>query len=80
MAWKLDLPDRHLDANLLRLPPGGSIATHTGGEVDVLVPRGRRIGVVGIEDGGIEVTAGDLVWLPRFSTRSFTAGEDGLAI
>lgn len=78
VAWKLDLPERHLDANLLRLPPGGSIDTHAGGEVDVLVHVVAGSGVVGTSDGGIEVTAGDLVWLPRFSTRSFTAGDDGL--
>jgi quercetin dioxygenase-like cupin family protein len=78
VAWKLDLENRHLDANLIRLPPGGAIAEHTGGEVDVLVHVVAGSGVVGTEGGGFGVAAGDLVWLPRFSTRSFTAGNDGL--
>ncbi|MFT3899089.1 MAG: DUF2249 domain-containing protein [Gordonia sp. (in: high G+C Gram-positive bacteria)] len=79
VAWKLDLRDRHLDANLIRLAPGGSIDTHTGGEVDVLVHILAGSGTVGTEGGDVAVTAGDLVWLPRFSRRSFAAGDDGLS-
>ncbi|NNG96395.1 hypothetical protein HLA97_03885 [Gordonia araii NBRC 100433] len=79
VAWKLELGDRHLDSNLIRLAPHGSIAAHTGGEVDVLVHVLAGSGTVGAESGDISVGAGDLLWLPRFSKRSFTAGEQGLS-
>ncbi len=78
VAWKLELRDRHLDSNLIRLAPGGAIGEHRGGEVDVLVHILTGSGTVGTEGGEVTVTAGDLLWLPRFSTRSFTAGPNGL--
>ncbi|MFT4200297.1 DUF2249 domain-containing protein [Gordonia sp. (in: high G+C Gram-positive bacteria)] len=78
VAWKLELRDRHLDANLIRLAPGGSIGEHVGGEVDVLVHVLAGSGTVGTEGEDVAVAAGDLVWLPRQSRRSFTAGPDGL--
>ena len=79
VAWKLELRDRHLDSNLIRLAPGGVIGEHKGGEVDVLVHVLAGSGTVGTEGDKVAVTAGDLLWLPRFSQRSFTAGADGLS-
>jgi len=74
VAWRLQESDRHLDANLIRLAPAGEIAPHTGGEVDVLVHVVAGSGTV----NDIDVTAGDLLWLPRRSRRAFRAGPDGL--
>ncbi|ALG83722.1 cupin domain-containing protein [Gordonia phthalatica] len=79
VAWKLDFPDRGLDSNLIRLAPGRSIGTHRGGEVDVLVHILVGSGTVGTEADDVAVTAGDLLWLPHHSLRSFTAGPDGLS-
>ncbi|GED96836.1 DUF2249 domain-containing protein [Gordonia crocea] len=79
VAWKLELRDRHLDSNLIRLAPNGKIDTHTGGEVDVLIHVLAGSGTVGTEGEAVEVGAGDLLWLPRYSQRSFTAGPDGLS-
>ena len=79
VAWKLDFPDRGLDSNLIRLAPGGAIGTHRGGEVDVLVHILAGAGTVGTESDDVAVAAGDLLWLPHHSLRSFAAGPDGLS-
>ncbi|GAA4680869.1 DUF2249 domain-containing protein [Gordonia humi] len=79
VAWKLTSSDRHLDSNLIRLAAGGAIAAHAGGEVDVLVHVVAGSGTLGTEADDVEVSAGDLLWLPRRSRRSFTAGPDGLS-
>ncbi|MEZ5211055.1 DUF2249 domain-containing protein [Gordonia sp. (in: high G+C Gram-positive bacteria)] len=79
VAWKLDFPDRDLDSNLITLAPGGSIGDHAGAEVDVLVYVLSGGGTVGTENGPIEVLLGDILWLPKRSRRSFTAGNDGLS-
>ncbi len=79
VAWKLDVADRDLDSNLIRLAPGGSIGEHRGAEVDVLIHVLAGAGTVGTETGDVPVAAGDLLWLPRRSRRSITAGDAGLA-
>lgn len=79
VAWKLDLPHRDLDANVITLEPGGGIGEHTGAEVDVLVHILDGDGMVGTDAGPVEVAAGDLLWLPKRSRRSFSAGDGGLS-
>ncbi|MFC0314565.1 DUF2249 domain-containing protein [Gordonia phosphorivorans] len=79
VAWKLDMNDRALDANIITLAPGGGIGEHVGGEVDVLVHVLDGTGTVGTQTGPVPVTAGDLLWLPKRSRRSFAAGEAGLS-
>ncbi len=79
VAWKLTSPGRGLDANLIRLAPNAEIATHVGGEVDVLVHVVTGDGSLGTETDVIELAAGDLVWLPHGSKRSIHAGPDGLS-
>ncbi|GEE01192.1 cupin [Gordonia spumicola] len=78
VAWKLEEVPRGLDSNVIRLPAGGSIGEHVGGEVDVLVHVIAGSGRIGSGDIDMPVTAGDLLWLPRQSHRSITAGDDGL--
>ncbi len=79
VAWKLDLPQRDLDSNVITLAPGGGIGEHTGAEVDVLVHILDGSGSIGTETGQVAVEAGDLLWLPKRSRRSFTAGDGGMS-
>lgn len=78
--WKLGEVERQLDANLIHLPPDGRIDTHTEPDLDVLVH-------ILVGDGTLtspalpdatHVEAGTLLWLPHGSTRSISAGHDGL--
>ncbi|MFF8903120.1 cupin domain-containing protein [Streptomyces lydicus] len=77
--WRLTEPGRQLDANLVRIPPDGRIDTHTEPDLDVLL-------LVVTGDGTLDATrnpqplaAGSLLWLPHGSTRSLTAGKDGMS-
>ncbi|GAC79958.1 AraC-like ligand binding domain-containing protein [Gordonia malaquae] len=79
VAWKLDEAPRGLDSNLIRLPAHGEIGGHVGGEVDVIVHVVAGSGRIGSGDRELDVVAGDLLWLPRRSHRSITAGDDGLS-
>ncbi len=74
VLWKLTETGRQLDANVVRLPPHRSIAPHMEPDLDVLVLVVSGSGVMGDE----RVSEGKLLWLPHGSTRSITAGEDGL--
>ena len=77
--WKLDEPGRQLDANLIHLPPGQRVETHTESELDVLLVVVAGSGTVDTPDDSKSLADGNLVWLPRGSTRSIAAGEDGLS-
>jgi quercetin dioxygenase-like cupin family protein len=76
--WRLQQGERDLDSNVIQLPPGERIETHTGPEFDVLVHVLHGSGRLGTAAGEVELRAGALVWLPRRSSRSFAAGPDGL--
>jgi uncharacterized protein (DUF2249 family)/quercetin dioxygenase-like cupin family protein len=77
-VWSLRMRDRALDSNVIRLPPDGTIDTHAGPDVDVLVHVISGSGLLGTERGDVVLEAGALVWLPRRSVRQFTAGPEGL--
>ncbi|MDI3315177.1 MAG: DUF2249 domain-containing protein [Mycobacterium sp.] len=77
-VWKLDVPDRDLDCNIIALPPGGGIDTHAGAEVDVVIHVLAGSGQLVTEGGTIDLAPGALLWLPRRSQRQFRAGRDGL--
>ena len=77
-VWRLPIRRRDLDSNVIAVPPGGSIEAHTGPDLDVLVHVLAGSGRVGTEVGEVEIAPGSLLWLPRRSRRSFTAGPDGL--
>lgn len=82
-AWNLDRPARDLDSNVIVLPPGDAIAAHAGPELDVLITvlRGAGVLLTHNDDGDaaeIPLVEGDIVWLPKRSTRGFHAGEQGL--
>ena len=83
VLWRLQVRERDLDANIIALPPGGTIEAHTGPDVDVLVHvlagSGRLTTELGTTElGTVDLRPGALLWLPRRSRRQFDAGPDGV--
>lgn len=76
--WKLSARERDLDANLIALAPEGTIAAHAGPDLDVLIHIVAGEGRLTTENGGIDLRAGLVLWLPRRSRRQFDAGPAGL--
>jgi quercetin dioxygenase-like cupin family protein len=78
--WRLAEAGRQLDANLVRRAPGSRIDAHAEPDLDVLllVVSGSGVLHAGVEQVPHAVGPGELLWLPHGSTRSFTAGEEGL--
>lgn len=81
VLWKLAESGRQLDANVVRLTPGRHVAPHAEPDLDVLVLVVAGDGVLGAGPGdeAQSLTTGSLLWLPHGSTRSITAGDNGLA-
>lgn len=77
-VWKLEVPQRDLDSNVIALPPEGTIDTHAGPDLDVLIHVLAGSGEITTEADTITLTPGALIWLPRRSQRQFTAGSEGL--
>lgn len=77
-AWRLQEPNRDLDSNIIALPAGDGIEAHRGPELDVLIHILDGSGLLGTADGDLPLSAGDLLWMPRHTLRSFTAGAGGL--
>ncbi|MFE5603609.1 hypothetical protein ACFQ8O_31015 [Streptomyces coelicoflavus] len=76
--WKLAEPGRQLDANVVRLPAGGRVDTHTEPDLDVLLLVLAGEARLDAADGGHALRAGALTWLPHGSTRAVVAGPDGV--
>jgi quercetin dioxygenase-like cupin family protein len=77
--WKLAEPGRQLDANLIHQPRGQRVDTHAEPDLDVLLLVLAGDGVLGTADETIHLTGGTMLWLPRGSSRSLAAGEDGIS-
>jgi uncharacterized protein (DUF2249 family) len=77
-VWNLEPAGRTLDANVIHLPAGDGIAAHAGPQLDVLIHVIEGDGTLTTENGDIALEPGALVWLPKRSRRSFTAGTSGL--
>ncbi|MDV3125136.1 DUF2249 domain-containing protein [Mycobacterium sp. 21AC1] len=77
-VWKLQMRDRGLDSNIIALAPDAGIDAHAGPDLDVLIHVLDGSGRLTTELGELELTPGDLVWLPKRSRRQFGAGPDGL--
>ncbi|MER6120823.1 hypothetical protein [Streptomyces sp. NPDC001743] len=79
--WQLDRQGRELDANLVRLPPGGEVGEHQEDVLDVLLVVLEGSGRLTPGGGGDPIPLGPttVMWLPRTSRRSLAAGPDGLA-
>ncbi|MDZ7679822.1 MAG: cupin domain-containing protein [Acidimicrobiales bacterium] len=67
-----------LDANLVRLAPGGEIARHVNADVDVLVFVQSGTGELTIDDDVHPLRGDVLALVPRGAHRSITAGPRGL--
>ncbi|MFE3829783.1 hypothetical protein [Streptomyces sp. NPDC059092] len=76
--WKLAEPGRALDANVVRLPPGAGVAEHSDDVLDVLLVVLDGDGTLGTPAGTEPLAPHAVVWLPRTSRRSLTAGDRGL--
>ncbi|HEX6448793.1 MAG TPA: hypothetical protein VF060_04965 [Trebonia sp.] len=76
--WRLAEPGRQLDANVVRLPPGQRVDTHTEPDLDVLLLVLSGDGTLGTAEGSRQLAEGTLLWLPHTSSRSLAAGEEGL--
>ena len=68
-----------LDANVVHLPPLQRVDTHTEPELDVLLLVVDGGGTLGTTEGSEPLGEGRLIWLPHGSTRSVTAGTEGLS-
>jgi quercetin dioxygenase-like cupin family protein len=77
--WTLAEPGRQLDANLIHLPAGQRVDTHTEPDLDVVLVVVSGGGTVATPDGEQTIADGNVVWLPRGSTRNITAGNNGLS-
>ncbi len=77
-AWRLEPAERGLDANVIVLPAGDEIRTHTGPELDVVIVVLTGSGTLETEADAIALEPGGIVWLPARSQRRFIAGDDGL--
>ena len=77
--WTLAEPGRQLDANLIHLPAGHQVDTHTEPDLDVVLVVVAGAGSIGTPDGTQTLAEGNIAWLPHGSTRSVTAGTDGLS-
>ncbi|MGV9284346.1 hypothetical protein [Streptomyces sp. NPDC003730] len=76
--WKLAEPGRQLDANVVHLPAGGRVGTHTEPDLDVLLLVLDGAARLDCADGEHPVRRGVLTWLPHGSTRAVLAGPDGV--
>lgn len=77
--WTLAEPGRQLDANLIHLPAGQRVDTHTEPDLDVVLMVVAGDGAAGTPDGELTLANGNIVWLPHGSTRNITAGPNGLS-
>jgi quercetin dioxygenase-like cupin family protein len=77
--WRLEESGRQLDANVVHLPPRQRVDTHAEPDLDVLLLVLTGDGTLTTTDGPQHLATGALTWLPRGSTRSLTAGTDGLS-
>lgn len=77
--WRLAEPGRQLDANVVRIPPGRSVAAHTERDLDVLVFVVAGEGTLTCPDGPRPLREGSLVWLPHGSARGLVAGPRGMS-
>jgi uncharacterized protein (DUF2249 family)/quercetin dioxygenase-like cupin family protein len=78
-VWKLEISQRHLEANIIHLQPERQIEAHTGPDLDVFMYVLHGGGQLATETDAVVLAPGFLVWLPRRSQRSITAGPTGLS-
>jgi hypothetical protein len=67
-----------LDANLVRLAPNACIPEHVNREVDVLLVVRAGEGELVVDETSHTLTDTTVALVPRYSSRSIRAGDDGL--
>lgn len=77
VAWHLP-HDGDLDANLVRLGPGGAIDEHRNDEVDVLIVVRSGAAQLTVDGDRADLRQGSLAMVPRGALRAITAGPDGV--
>ncbi|MFI5852875.1 hypothetical protein [Streptomyces parvulus] len=77
--WRLAEPGRQLDANVVRVPAGGRVGTHTEPDLDVLLLVLDGEASLVCSDGDRPLRQGLLTWLPHGAARGVVAGPDGVA-
>ena len=77
-VWRLEMSQRQLDANVVKLRPDEKIAAHAEPRLDVLLLVLGGGGSMTTETATEDVHPGTLVWLPRGSRRELQAGAAGL--
>ncbi|MGY0489225.1 cupin domain-containing protein [Streptomyces sp. WG-D5] len=76
--WRLDGAARQLDANVVRLRPGGGGGAYEETELDVLLVVVEGHGTLHRAGVDEELAPGTLVFVPRGERRAVRAGADGL--
>ena len=79
VQWKLAESGRQLDANLVRLAGGQRVDTHAEPDLDVLLLVMAGEGTLGTAEETLRLSSGTMLWLPRGSSRSLAAGDNGLS-
>jgi quercetin dioxygenase-like cupin family protein len=78
--WRLRGPRRQMDANVVRLLPGGTVAEHVEAQVDVLLVTVAGGGRATLDGEPVELAPGRVALLPRGARRSLEAGGEGLTV
>jgi quercetin dioxygenase-like cupin family protein len=68
-----------LDANLVRLAPGGAIGSHVNDDVDVLIVVREGDGRLTVDGVQHELKASTVAVVHKGAERAITAGEEGVA-
>ncbi|MFJ7906745.1 cupin domain-containing protein [Kitasatospora sp. NPDC096204] len=76
--WRLTGTERQLDANVVRLRPGASVADHVEPDLDVLVLGVEGEGTLRCEGVAYDLRPGDLRMLPHGAARGVAAGPEGV--
>ncbi|MEV4333007.1 cupin domain-containing protein [Streptomyces sp. NPDC049597] len=77
-VWRLDPAARQLDANVIRVLPGDSVARHVEPDLDVLLCVLTGSGELTVGDEVQRLEPGCVAWLPHGIGRALAAGPDGL--
>jgi quercetin dioxygenase-like cupin family protein len=67
-----------LNATLLEWPPGGGVAAHVNDDLEVLIVALAGSARVALGGDEHELSAGQLLLVPRGRSRAVTAGPDGV--
>ncbi|MGW4031153.1 cupin domain-containing protein [Streptomyces sp. NPDC004838] len=76
--WRLAESGRQLDANIVRVRPGGRVDSHVEPALDVLLSVLTGSGELESDAGRQRLEPGSVAWLPRGARRGVAAGPDGL--